>query len=599
MNKKRNRISFGSFTAVLLLSLGFFRTTASAQLFPDIMINRDLAGTHISDSPQIICDGDTIHVVWEDRRNGLKDIYYNSSPDGGKTWLNDDIRLDVGTVPGSSTSLHPQIAISGNTVYVVWRDDRRKRDKNKTLDSFPGDIYMNCSSDRGRTWQPLDFRVNRSENRGNTTPRIAAVGDAVYVLWEQLFGSYSVVNADLFINVSHNRGGDWQPEDLQIDDPYAGLYHNTHNPALAAAGDSIYVAWEEYYHISFMGDIYFIRSPDRGGTWDAPQRIRADGLEWFNAASPQIEVSGGIIHLAWLDARDRAENVYHTRSLDDGRTWESGGLRLNLGSAAGSAFCYEPRIAASGDNICVVWRDNRNDPNQDEYWYNNKDDIFANTSDDGGETWMGQDFRVNIGDPPGDHHASSPVPAMQDGTCRIVWIDRRNGLSDIYCNQAWGGGCGTPARLDTGDNAGAGASNSPTAGVSYTAVHAVWVDFRENADYGDIYYNRMPGSNLPLRIEGEKVIERSLLQTRRLNAVTIRCDPVWTAEHGPMRIQLLRKPVAPDPSWTLVSEMDSLTADATPYYDVTPDAEGEYIYQARAVDAAGHETAYSSPIRIP
>ena len=73
--------------------------------------------------PQIACEGNLVVVVWEDDRNGLMDVFFNRSDDGGVTWLSHDIRLDT-DLPGSADSLEPLLALEDGAVYVAWTDTR-------------------------------------------------------------------------------------------------------------------------------------------------------------------------------------------------------------------------------------------------------------------------------------------------------------------------------------------------------------------------------------------------------------------------------------------------------------------------------------------
>lgn len=568
-------------------------------LVPDMMINRDVPAVHVSAAPQFKNEGDTLYVVWEDNRNGQKDIYFNASPDGGHTWMAGDIRLDVGTPPGASASLSPRIAVSGDSVYVVWQDNRRKRDPNAYNDYFAGDIYLNYSRDRGTTWQSLDFRVNRTNDRGHFNPHIAVSGDTVYVLWELLYGTYSVTNADLLFNASQDKGLTWQPADTRIDDPRAGVYHNTHNPALAASERYVTIAWEEFYGVSFLGDLYTVHSDDRGLTWKQSVKVRPDEYVWDNSDHPQLAAEGSIFHLAWLDARDGVENVFYSRSNDGGATWESAGVRISTNDPSGTGYCYEPKIAIDGSHVCVVWRDNRNDPNQDEYWFNNMDDIYGNFSDDGGTTWRTEDIRINIGDPPGVHHAASPTPVLNGDEATIVWRDWRNGRSDIYANLFKQGGLGTPVRLDAGDAPGVSESDAPRPARTSAAVHAVWIDFRGNGKAGDVYYNRFSFPGLPLLVEAERVIDRSLFQSRSLTALTIRMNAEWMAAQGTILVRIQRRTDIPGSSWMVVEEINSTGSTTLFSYDVLPSGSLSAVYRAVAVDASGQEIAFSPPLIVP
>ncbi|TVQ26546.1 MAG: hypothetical protein EA382_05170 [Spirochaetaceae bacterium] len=73
------------------------------------------------------------------------------------------------------------------------------------------------------------------------------------------------------------------------------------------------------------GDIYFIRSFDRGSTWSRPERVNGDEtdrLQFFPAISVAPD---GSIHVMWGDMRDDPVHIryhiYYTTSDDRGTTW--------------------------------------------------------------------------------------------------------------------------------------------------------------------------------------------------------------------------------------------------------------------------------------
>src|SRR5260221_2866604 len=110
-------------------------------------------------------DASRVHVVWYDTRDGVSQIYYRHSTDGGTTWQT-AVRLSSNAAGQSN----PAIAVSGPNVYVVWHDMR-----NQQLN-----IFFKRSVDGGNTWQP-DIPITTDGMSSN--PSIAASDDGVYVVW--------------------------------------------------------------------------------------------------------------------------------------------------------------------------------------------------------------------------------------------------------------------------------------------------------------------------------------------------------------------------------------------------------------------------------
>ena len=132
-----------------------------AQKDTDVRLNTDLPGAAVFEKPQIAASGDSVYVTWMDTRNDFGvdhhlewDIYFNRSLDGGATWLPSDIRLDT-DLPGAARSEVPQIAASGDSVYVTWWDGR----------DGTADIYFNRSLDGGATWLTSDIRLDTKPRR--------------------------------------------------------------------------------------------------------------------------------------------------------------------------------------------------------------------------------------------------------------------------------------------------------------------------------------------------------------------------------------------------------------------------------------------------
>jgi hypothetical protein len=113
-------------------------------------------------NPAVAVSGSNVHVVWQD-----DDIFYKRSTDGGATFgpvlnLSDNPNL----------SHHPAIAVFGNNVYVVWHDE--------TPGNF--DILYKRSTDGGANFEPTQ---NLSNNAGGSFgAAIAVSGNIVHVVWK-------------------------------------------------------------------------------------------------------------------------------------------------------------------------------------------------------------------------------------------------------------------------------------------------------------------------------------------------------------------------------------------------------------------------------
>jgi hypothetical protein len=221
--------------------------------------------------------------------------------------------------------------------------------------------------------------------------------------------------------------GSWLPTDVRLDTGTPLGAYNSQNPQICSSGSNVYVVWQDYR----VGNhnICFNYSADWGATWQ-PTDIRLDTGDppGANRSSlPQISSSESGVYVVWIDERNGEEDIYFNYSADGGATWQASDIRLNTGDTPGTHWAGYPQISSSGNNVYVVWSDQRN---------GNPPDIYFNYSIDKGATWQASDFRIDTGDPAGASGSWLPQISSTDNNVCVVWYDYRNGASDIYFNTA-------------------------------------------------------------------------------------------------------------------------------------------------------------------
>jgi hypothetical protein len=386
-------------------------------LSTDLRLDTDSTGAPLAQLPKIAASGDSVYVIWQNYRTLLPALYFNRSLDGGATWLSAEMRLGTNLSVGAS-QLDPQIAASGDSVYVTWHDSLDHRGR--------GDIYFNCSHDGGATWLSSDLRLNTDPSGADVSkaPRIAVSGESVYVTWLDDRRDHF----DIFFNCSLDGGATWLGADMRLDTDQLGAA-SSWDPQIAAAGDAVYVSWNDIRNGNW--DIYFNCSLDRGATWlNSDMRLDTDLPGAGRSSLHQIAASGDSVYVTWEDERGgNGSDIYFNRSLDRGTTWLSSDIRLDtdLPGANRSAL---PRLAASGHSVVVTWLDERNGGIAGE-------DIYCNRSLDGGATWLASDTRLDR-DSPGAARSYFPQIAASGDSVYVTWTDQRSGRGDIYFNIPFG-----------------------------------------------------------------------------------------------------------------------------------------------------------------
>lgn len=316
-------------------------------LAQDVRLNTDTAGAALAREPQIACDGANVYVCWYDDRDGTFGVRFNRSPDGGTTWLADDVRLDRATPAQTDASL-PRMAADAARVHVVWTDTR----------DGGTDIYTNRSADGGTTWLAQDVRLNElgAVAGDAANPRIALQGDHVAVVWQDARDGLR----DVYVNRSLDGGATWLAAEPRLDRDVAGAADSIAPRICVHQGDA-YVVWEEQRGPA--PTVLFSRSADGGATWSALETVLDTAQNAFAAAvRPQLACCpDGALVAVWRDDRDGRFDIRLTRSDDGGASWLLPEVRLDTDDP-GAGHSLDPALCCAGTTAYVVWYDQRFGP---------------------------------------------------------------------------------------------------------------------------------------------------------------------------------------------------------------------------------------------
>ena len=355
-----------------------------AQWEPDVRLTYNDSTSSLSQNNAhcIAASGDTVHVVWHDNRTGNYKIYYKRSTDAGTTW-----GQDTCLTSGPDSSTNPSIAISGLTLHLVWQDHR---DGN-------WEIYNKRSTDGGSSWGS-DARLT-ADTMQSRFPSLAVLDTMIHVVWSADFaglfykrstdngmswssdtslrfgGNPCISLSDTILHLMYDLGGNmyyrrstdmgltWSDSTiLAMGNIYPFEMHNF--PSVSAFESNVHGVWEYFWQFSsrWYCAINYKKSTDGGSSWLSGSQI-ASGVYSLN--KPVICVSDANVHVVWCDGRDGGLEIYCRRSHDEGATWEPE-TRLT----SDSAWSRSPFIAAQGTKVHIIWADNR-DGNYEIYYKRN------------------------------------------------------------------------------------------------------------------------------------------------------------------------------------------------------------------------------------
>jgi hypothetical protein len=282
-----------------------------------------------SEHPQIAAYDNNVYAIWADDTSGNREVLFTRSVDNGTSF--DKIK---NVSNNTSDSFNQEIAVFGDTVYVVWLDQSDEDDETN--------ILLKASGDGGETFGRT---VNISSNANQETfPKVAAFEGSVYIAWnmaddqlderdnEGLFFVRSLDGGNTFDNIIKlNHENDFG--ELQI----------------AAFDETVYVASGGLPSVDVNG-VLFTKSNDGGRSFSEPVTIDENG-RFVNSLN--VEVSAYDEQFSYVAAQVSVSGNEEILLLE--MTGNNSTKVLNLSNNPKISEC--PSIAIEGDNIYVVWED--------------------------------------------------------------------------------------------------------------------------------------------------------------------------------------------------------------------------------------------------
>jgi len=284
-----------------------------------------------------VWNGD-VYVAWQEVGKIRVKKYNGTSWDRVEGIGENGLNVDQG-----KQGFRPTLAVFKGQLYIAWVEYSASYVKQLRVKKYEGGITW--SSAEGSS---VGLNIDPMQNAD--APALVEYKNHLYVVWTEAskirVKRYGGEEGDEWINA------DVGPNGLNKDPGKI-----TANPAMAVAGNELFIVWAEQYGSS----IYQIRAIKYdGATWT---RIDGDGPTGLNistaktAGNPSLAVVDGALFMAWDEPTDyndyqiRVKKYYNNEwsSADGG-----GAYGINFDTSKWGNYV---RLAASGGNLYAVWRE--------------------------------------------------------------------------------------------------------------------------------------------------------------------------------------------------------------------------------------------------
>jgi hypothetical protein len=284
-----------------------------------------------SEHPQIAAYDNNVYAIWADDTSGNREVLFTRSGDNGTSF--DKIK---NLSNNTSDSFNQEIAVFGDTVYVVWLDQ----------DDDEGDetnILLKASGDGGETFGRTVNIISSNANQ-ETFPKVAASEDSVYIAWNMADDELEERDNEGLFFVRSLDGGNTFHSIIKLnhENDFGELQ-------IAAFDETVYVVSGGLHSVDVNG-VLFTKSTDGGRSFSEPVTIDENG-RFVNPLN--VEVGAYDEQFSYVAAQASVSGNEEILLLE--MTGNNSTKVLNLSNNPKISEC--PSIAMEGDNIYVVWED--------------------------------------------------------------------------------------------------------------------------------------------------------------------------------------------------------------------------------------------------
>jgi hypothetical protein len=294
----------------------------------------------------VVDSSGNLFIAWSDGREVpctpycyYHKIYFSKSTDRGHTF-SANTAID-GSPPGNIDQTGANIAINNaGRIYAAWKESN----------GGSPNIYLAKSTDGGTTFGTRVEVTNTTTFKSGPAMGTGANGN-IYIAWVQGNG---VEERMVYLSKSVDLGDSFSSP-VEVDN-FNSSTTSLYTPTLAVdTGGNIYIAWQDDSSGTFV--IYLSKSIDGGLTFSTPLRIDNSSSATGNQERPTMAVDlEGWIYIAWQDDRNGNEDIYFSRSTDQGASFEPS-IRVDDSTDNSGDQVFPHMAVDNSKDIYITWTD--------------------------------------------------------------------------------------------------------------------------------------------------------------------------------------------------------------------------------------------------